>query len=111
MKSELPKVLHPLLGKPMVEYIFDAVRDICADPPLVVVGNKADLVKETLGDKARYVLQEPQLGTAHAVMQAREALRGKIGYRPGGEFRFSADHALKHMRCWWKHISAKQTAR
>jgi len=77
MKSALPKVLHPLLGKPMVEYIFDAVRDICAEPPLVVVGNKAELVQETLGEKARYVLQEPQLGTAHAVMQAREVLRGR----------------------------------
>jgi bifunctional UDP-N-acetylglucosamine pyrophosphorylase / glucosamine-1-phosphate N-acetyltransferase len=77
MKSALPKVLHPLLGKPMVEYIFDAVRDICTDSPLVVVGNRADLVMNTLGDQARYVLQEPQLGTAHAVMQAREVLRGK----------------------------------
>lgn len=77
MKSAMPKVLHPLLGKPMVEYIFDAVRDICAEPPLVVVGNKAELVQETLGEKARYVLQEPQLGTAHAVMQAREVLRGR----------------------------------
>jgi bifunctional UDP-N-acetylglucosamine pyrophosphorylase / glucosamine-1-phosphate N-acetyltransferase len=77
MKSDLPKVLHPLLGKPMVEYIFDAVRDICEDPPLVVVGNCADLVMETLGDQARYVLQEPQLGTAHAVQCARTVLRGK----------------------------------
>jgi len=76
MKSDIPKVLHPLLGKSMVEYIFDAVRDICADPPLVVVGNRADLVMETLGDKARYVVQEPQLGTAHAVQCAREVLRG-----------------------------------
>ena len=77
MKSDIPKVLHPLLGKPMVEYIFDAVRDICEEPPLVVVGNRADLVMETLGDKARYVVQEPQLGTAHAVQCAREVLRGK----------------------------------
>jgi len=77
MKSDIPKVLHPLLGKPMVEYIFDAVRDICEDPPLVVVGNRADLVMETLGDKARYVLQEPQLGTAHAVQCARKVLHGK----------------------------------
>jgi len=77
MKSDIPKVLHPLLGKPMVEYIFDAVCDICKDPPLVVVGNHADLVMETLGDKARYVVQEPQLGTAHAVQCAREVLRGK----------------------------------
>ena len=77
MKSDIPKVLHPLLGKPMVEYIFDAVRDICEAPPLVVVGNHANLVMETLGDKARYVVQEPQLGTAHAVQCAREVLRGK----------------------------------
>jgi len=76
MRSDIPKVLHPLLGKPMVEYIFDAVRDICIDAPLVVVGNRADLVMETLGDKARYVVQEPQLGTAHAVQCAREVLRG-----------------------------------
>ena len=77
MKSDIPKVLHPLLGKSMVEYIFDAVRDICEDPPLVVVGNRADLVMEALGDKARYVVQEPRLGTAHAVQCAREILRGK----------------------------------
>ncbi|MCD6577615.1 MAG: bifunctional UDP-N-acetylglucosamine diphosphorylase/glucosamine-1-phosphate N-acetyltransferase GlmU [Anaerolineaceae bacterium] len=77
MKSDIPKVLHPLLGKPMVEYIFDAVRDICADPPLVVVGSQADLVMESLGSKARYVVQEPQLGTAHAVQCARDVLRGK----------------------------------
>ena len=77
MKSNIPKVLHSLLGKPMVEYIFDAVRDICEDPPLVIVGSHADLVMETLGDKARYVVQEPQLGTAHAVQCAREVLRGK----------------------------------
>ena len=77
MKSDIPKVLHPLLGKPMVEYIFDAVRDICEDAPLVVVGNRADLVMETLGDKARYAVQKPQLGTAHAVQCAREVLRGK----------------------------------
>jgi len=77
MRSDIPKVLHPLLGKPMVEYIFDAVRDICIDAPLVVVGNRADLVMETLGDKARYVVQEPQLGTAHAVQCACEVLRGK----------------------------------
>ena len=77
MKSKIPKVLHPLLGKPMVEYIFDAVRGICADPPLVVVGSKAEQVKKALGNKARYVLQEPQLGTAHAVMMARDVLRGK----------------------------------
>ena len=77
MKSATPKVLHELLGKPMVEYILDAVKGLCGQPPVVVVGSGAELVKAKLGDKARYVLQEPQLGTAHAVSCAKELLKGK----------------------------------
>ena len=79
MKSSKPKVLHELLGKPMVEYILEAVSDICQEPPVVVVGSGAEQVKEVLGDQARYVMQEPQLGTAHAVKCAREILQGKSG--------------------------------
>ena len=71
MKSDTPKVLHPLLGKPMLAYILDAVAGLSDKPPIVVVGSGADLVKETIGDRARYVLQEPQLGTAHAVQCAK----------------------------------------
>lgn len=77
MKSSKPKVLHELLGKPMVEYILDAVKDLCAEPPVIVVGNQADLVRQTLGDKARFALQEPQLGTADAVKSARDLLKGR----------------------------------
>ncbi|MDK2980665.1 MAG: bifunctional UDP-N-acetylglucosamine pyrophosphorylase / glucosamine-phosphate N-acetyltransferase [Chloroflexota bacterium] len=77
MKSDKPKVLHELLGKPMVAYILDAVKDLCADPAVIVVGNQAERVRETLGDQARYVLQEPQLGTADAVRCAREMLQGQ----------------------------------
>ena len=77
MKSDVPKVLHPLLGKPMVSYIFQAVRELVGEAPVVVVGNKAKMVEETLGSQARYALQEPQLGTAHAVQCAREMLKGK----------------------------------
>ena len=79
MKSSKPKVLHELLGKPMVEYILDAIKDLCEQPPVIVVGSGADLVRETLGEKARFVLQEPQLGTADAVKYAREMLKGKSG--------------------------------
>lgn len=75
MKSSKPKVLHEILGKPMVEYIIEAVSDICQEPPVVVVGSDAEKVKEILGDQARYVTQEPRLGTAHAVKCAREMLQ------------------------------------
>lgn len=77
MKSSKPKVLHELLGKPMVEYILEAVKDLCADPPVIVIGSGAEQVREALGDKARFVLQDPQLGTADAVKSARKLLKGK----------------------------------
>lgn len=77
MKSSKPKVLHEILGKPMIEYILDAVEGICAEAPVVVVGSRAEQVRAALGDRARFVLQEPQLGTAHAVMSAREMLQGR----------------------------------
>ncbi len=77
MKSSKPKVLHELLGKPMAGYILDAVKGLCAQAPVVVVGSGADQVKAQLGDNARYVLQDPQLGTAHAVGCAKELLKGK----------------------------------
>jgi bifunctional UDP-N-acetylglucosamine pyrophosphorylase/glucosamine-1-phosphate N-acetyltransferase len=76
MKSSKPKVLHELLGKPMVEYIIEAVSDICQESPVVVIGSGADQVKEILGEQVRYVTQDPQLGTAHAVKCAREILKG-----------------------------------
>ncbi|MBE5924304.1 MAG: UDP-N-acetylglucosamine diphosphorylase [Lachnospiraceae bacterium] len=72
MKSELPKVLHEACGKPMVEYSIEAARGAGADDICLVVGHKADLVKETVGDKVSYVLQEEQLGTGHAVKCASD---------------------------------------
>ncbi len=69
MKSELPKVIHEALGKPMVKYSIDAAieagareEDVC-----LVVGHKADMVKDVVGPNVTYVLQEEQLGTGHAV--------------------------------------------
>ena len=77
MKSNLPKVLHSLLGKPMAWYALEAVRQVTGDRPVMVIGHGADQVRQALGDQAEYVLQEPQLGTGHAVMQAEPLLRGK----------------------------------
>jgi bifunctional UDP-N-acetylglucosamine pyrophosphorylase/glucosamine-1-phosphate N-acetyltransferase len=76
IKSQLPKVLHPVLGKPMIWHSLEAVRQASTEMPVVVVGYGAEAVTKYLGDSARTVLQEPQLGTAHAVMQAETLLRG-----------------------------------
>ncbi|MBQ2675883.1 MAG: NTP transferase domain-containing protein [Clostridia bacterium] len=78
MKSDLPKVLMPVLGKPMLDYVTDAckksVKDIC-----VIVGFKADVVKQHLGDDYCTALQSPPLGTAHAVMQATDFIAAHKG--------------------------------
>ena len=76
MKSDSPKVLHRVCGKPMVAYVVQVARELAGVRPLVVVGHCADLVRQALGDMADTVLQEPQLGTGHAVMQAQSALMG-----------------------------------
>ncbi len=79
MKSQLPKVLHPVLGQPMIWHALESVRPAASETPVVVVGHGAEKVTDYLGDSARTVLQDPQLGTAHAVMQAAPLLRGTGG--------------------------------
>ena len=77
MKSDLPKVLHPILGKPMIWHALEAAREASTEKPVVVIGHGADEVKKYLADSAQTVIQESQLGTAHAVMQAETLVRGQ----------------------------------
>ena len=78
MQSDLPKVLVPLHGKPLVQHVLDAVAasGVC-ESPILIVGQKKELVMETLGTGNRYVTQEEQLGTGHAVLSAAGMLEGK----------------------------------
>ena len=73
MDSDLPKVVHEVAGKPMVQWVVDAVREAGADRVILVVGHGANIVKEKV-QGCEYVLQEPQLGTGHAVMVCKELL-------------------------------------
>ncbi len=77
MKSELPKVLHPLAGKPMVQYAVEMAAELTSEKPLLVVGNGAGQVHRAVGDQVIYVEQEEQLGTGHALLQARPLLEGQ----------------------------------
>jgi len=77
MRSDLPKVLHPVCGVPMIEYALRAAWDATSEVPVVVIGHGAEAVNEFLGETARCVVQDPQLGTGHAVQQAESTLRGK----------------------------------
>jgi bifunctional UDP-N-acetylglucosamine pyrophosphorylase / glucosamine-1-phosphate N-acetyltransferase len=79
MKTDTPKVLHPLLGRPMLQYSLDAVKEITHHKPVVVVGYGADKIEQRIGAEARFVIQEPQLGTAHAVQATSEILKDEPG--------------------------------
>lgn len=81
MKSELPKVLVPVCGRPMLEYVLDALEAAGIRKTVVVVGYRADDVRETVGKRANvyFALQAEQRGTGHAVMSAREFLAGHEG--------------------------------
>lgn len=79
MKSSLYKVLHPVCGKPMVDHVVGNMEKLGAKEIVTVVGHGAEMVQDTLGDRSTYVVQEEQLGTAHAVQQAERALEGRAG--------------------------------
>ncbi len=71
MKSDLPKVLHPLAGRPLLDHVLDTVEKAGIGHAVVVVGHQADLVKERCARPGLdFALQEPQLGTGHAVQCA-----------------------------------------
>ncbi|HUH59565.1 MAG TPA: bifunctional UDP-N-acetylglucosamine diphosphorylase/glucosamine-1-phosphate N-acetyltransferase GlmU [Candidimonas sp.] len=72
MQSDLPKVLHPLAGRPMLAHVLDNARRLGPDRIIVVVGHGADRVKEAFADQAdlAFATQVPQRGTGHAVQQA-----------------------------------------
>jgi len=68
MKSKLCKVLHPVAGRPMISYVSDAVRIAGLEKIVVVVGHQSDEVKRAVaGNGIEFAVQEPQLGTGHAV--------------------------------------------
>ena len=81
MNSDLPKVLHPVCGRPMIEYVLDALQSAGVDRSIVVVGYKAELVRQTLAHRSElaFVDQTEQLGTGHAVMMCRNLLRDLEG--------------------------------
>jgi bifunctional UDP-N-acetylglucosamine pyrophosphorylase / glucosamine-1-phosphate N-acetyltransferase len=81
MKSALPKVLHSVAGRSLVERVVRTARALSPTTVTLIIGHKADLVRHHLADQPdlQFALQEPQLGTAHAVQQAEPLLAGRQG--------------------------------
>lgn len=72
MKSKLPKVLHQIGGKPLIAHVINSLQNAGIDDITVVVGHGSDLVQQALGNSVKYAMQAEQLGTGHAVLQAKD---------------------------------------
>jgi len=84
MRSTLPKVLHPVCGRPMILHVLDAVRAVAAGKVIAVLGHGHEQVRPHLPGDVEVALQEQQLGTGHAVMAAaRQLLPGPMLVVPG----------------------------
>jgi bifunctional UDP-N-acetylglucosamine pyrophosphorylase/glucosamine-1-phosphate N-acetyltransferase len=82
MKSATIKILHRAAGRPIIDYVLDLASDLSAQPPVMVIGYQRDAVQSAIGTRARYAVQEEQLGTGHAVLQAAPFLEsGGAGKR------------------------------
>lgn len=81
MKSALPKVLHQVCGRPMIEYVLDAARSARVTRIVAIVGHRADLVRAALSrhPDVEFALQAEQKGTGHALMMCQEQLRSHHG--------------------------------
>lgn len=70
MKSKIPKVLHEVMGKTMIDHVMKTAKAVTDTKPVVVIGHMADMLRDHLKDSAEIALQHEQLGTGHAVMMA-----------------------------------------
>lgn len=81
MKSALPKVLHPVCGRPMIDYVLDSARQAGVTKIVAVIGHQSELVQMNLSHHpdVRFALQSEQLGTGHAIMMCRQYLEAHHG--------------------------------
>ena len=79
MKSKIPKVLHRVGGKPMLGHVLDALTAAGIERKIAVLGHEAQLIEEWLPSEVEVVYQREQLGTGHAVLQAKELLKDISG--------------------------------
>ncbi|HEV2440866.1 MAG TPA: bifunctional UDP-N-acetylglucosamine diphosphorylase/glucosamine-1-phosphate N-acetyltransferase GlmU [bacterium] len=99
MRSDLPKMLHPLRGRPMVAYAVDALRQAGVRRPIVVVGPGHRPVQDALGDGVAFVVQREPRGSGHALLQAMPRLRGRaVAFVVNGDMPLVSPDTLRALR-------------
>lgn len=79
MKSNIPKIIHKVNGMPMISKIINVLNNLNPEENILILGYKKEDVLKVIGEDSSYVLQNEQLGTGHAVMQAKEKLKDYDG--------------------------------
>ncbi len=106
MKSQKHKLLHPVCGRPIIDWILGVLFEIGVEKTVVVVGHRADQIQEHVGDQVTYAFQEEQLGTAHAVMQVEPILGDKEGFT----LVLNGDHPLFRSETFAQLIASHQNS-
>ena len=116
MKSELPKVLTPVAGKPIIHHLIESIKELSAQP-ILVVGHKAEEVMSAVGERARFVFQREQKGTGHAVAEALSALGGELGssllFNINLPINFYSPYKAQNIQDFWRrwHITLSKFLR
>ena len=97
MKSSKIKILHHAAGRPIVDYVLDLAGAVSSRPPVMVIGHQHELVRQTIGDRARYAIQEQQLGTGHAVLQAADVVEAKTILILSGDVPLTRPETLRQL--------------
>jgi UDP-N-acetylglucosamine diphosphorylase/glucosamine-1-phosphate N-acetyltransferase len=101
MKSDIPKVSHPLLGKPMIVWVLETVEGLKLDGVFVVVGYRSEVVKaQCQGFNVTFVEQKEQLGTGHAVLQAAPYIRDTVVLVLNGDMPLIKTDTLEEFISW-----------
>ena len=109
MKSRMPKVLHRLAGKPLIEHVLETAQTVRPETVTMVVGHEAESVRRCVGKRpnVEWVLQEPQLGTAHALQQTEP----RLAARQGTVILLSGDVPMLKAATLQRLVETHQTAR
>jgi len=101
MKSETIKILHAACGRPIIEYVLDLASKVSPHKPVMVIGHQREAVQNQTSQRARFAVQNQQLGTGHAVLQSAELI--EKGEEDGhvlvlsGDVPLTREETLKHL--------------
>jgi len=112
MKSDLPKVFHKILGKPVLSYVLDAVEGFGFDRVYLIVGHKANVIRDYYqSEDVIFVEQKERLGTGHAVMQVGPQLKDVDGTTVvlAGDMPLISSQTINELVAFHKKMNAKAT--